>query len=235
MFGNVSVGWLSERVFKIREKRGGGVAFSVKTGVEFIRLKSDLEYLAITVCSNLTKFNICVVNRPPDHTCPKFLESLDTLLNEFRFLKRTPIIVGDFNIDIFSNDKKPEVLSYKLLLKSFHLDIFLSEPTRVTKISATCIDHWISEEFFPVTVTKSTISDHYALFGELPFTIAKADKKVCYARNVKILNRDDNLLKLLFLLHIELEKFSLDNSMSFKIQFLFRSMVNIFDRFCPSN
>ena len=75
----------------------------------------------------------------------KFLESLDTLLNELRFLKETPIIVGDFNIDIFSKDKKPEVLKYKLLLKSFNLDIFLSEPTRITKNSATCIDHWLSE------------------------------------------------------------------------------------------
>ena len=126
MFGNVSVGWLSERVFKDRDKRGGGEAFFVKTVVEFNLqdLKSDLEYLAITICSNLTKFNVCVVYRPPDHTCLKFLESLDTLLNELRFLKRTPIIVGDFNIEIISNDEKPEVLSFKLLLKSFSLDIF---------------------------------------------------------------------------------------------------------------
>ena len=121
-------------VFKNREKRGGGVAFFVKTGVEFILqdLKSDLEYLAITICNNLTKFTICVVYRPHDHTSLKFLESLDTLLNELRFLKGTPIIVADFNIDIFSNDKKPEVLGYKLLLKSFNLDIFLSEQTKVT-------------------------------------------------------------------------------------------------------
>ena len=108
-----------------------------------------MEYLAITICSNLTKFNnIYVVYRPPDHTCLKFLESLDTLLNELRFLKGTPIIVGDFNIYIFSSDKKSEVYSYKLLLKSFNLDVFLSEPTRVTKNSATCIDHWISGDFF---------------------------------------------------------------------------------------
>ena len=85
-----------------------------------------------------------------------------------------------------------------------------------------------------MTVIKSTISDHYALFSELPFTIAKADKTVCYARSVKKLNRDDNLLKLLFLLHFELEKLSVDNSVSFKIQFLTRSIINIFDRFCPS-
>ena len=88
MFGNgyQRIVWkcFSNGVFKNREKRCGGVAFFVKTGVEFILqdLKSDLEYLAITVCSNLTKFNICVFCRPPDHTCLKFLESLDTLLNE---------------------------------------------------------------------------------------------------------------------------------------------------------
>ena len=82
-----------------------------------------------------------------------------------------------------------------------------------------------------MTVIKSTISDHCALFGELPFTIAKADKTVCYARNMI---RDDNQFKLLFLLHIELEKLSVDNSVNFKNQFLIRSMINVFDRFCPS-
>ena len=86
-----------------------------------------------------------------------------------------------------------------------------------------------------MTLNKSTISDHYELFGELPFTIAKADKTVFfYARNVKILNRDDNLPKLLFLLQFELEKLSVDISVNFKMQFLIRSMINVFDRFCPS-
>ena len=67
-----------KEVFTIREKRGGGVAFFVKTGVEFILqdLKSDLEYLAITVCSNLTKFKNCVVYGPPDHTCLNFWKVL---------------------------------------------------------------------------------------------------------------------------------------------------------------
>ena len=60
--------------FKKRDKRGGGVAFFLKFGVELILqdLKSYLEYLAITICSNINKFNICVVYRPPDHTCLKF-------------------------------------------------------------------------------------------------------------------------------------------------------------------
>ena len=68
-------------------KKGGGVAFFVKTEVEFILqdLKADLEYLAITTCSNLTKFNFDVVYTPPDHTCLKFLENLDTLLMNFNF------------------------------------------------------------------------------------------------------------------------------------------------------
>ena len=85
-----------------------------------------------------------------------------------------------------------------------------------------------------MTVINSTISEHYALFAELPFTIAKADKTVCYARNVTILSRDDNLLKLLFFLHIELEKLSVDNSVNFEIQFSIQSMLDVFDRDCPS-
>ena len=68
-----------------------------------------------------------------------------------------------------------------------------------------------------MTVIKSTISDYYALFGELPFTIAKAAKTICYASNFKILNRDDSLLKLRFFLHFELEKLSVDSLVNFNV------------------
>ena len=128
LFGYVSVGWLSETGFLKYGKKGWWCSFFFeKTGVEFIFqcLKSYLEYLATAVCSNLTRSNICVVYRPHDHTTLlKFLESLDTLMNELRFLKGTPIILGDFNIEIFLSDKKPEISSYKLLPKSFNLDVF---------------------------------------------------------------------------------------------------------------
>ena len=71
-------------VFKNREKRGGGVAFFVRTGVEFILqdLNSDLEYLTITIWNKLTYFNICTVYRLPNQTYSTFLENQDYLLNE---------------------------------------------------------------------------------------------------------------------------------------------------------
>ena len=99
-----------------------------------------MEYLAITICSNLTKFNICVVYRPPDHTCLKFLESLDTLLNELRFLKGTLIIVGDFHIDIFSNDHGHDGLSNKM--------VKLCAPV-IMKLMVVCFNEMFTEETFP--------------------------------------------------------------------------------------
>ena len=91
--------------------------------------------------------------------------------------------MGDFNFDILAKDEKPEVLRYKTLLKSFDLDFCLSEPTRVTEIKATCNDHFITEDFYPVTVIKTIISDHYALLGELPFSVEMPGKTVICTKN----------------------------------------------------
>ena len=125
------------------------------------------------------------------------------------------------------------MLNYKTLFKSFDLDFCLSEPTRVTENSAKCIDHFITEDFNPVTVIKTTISDHYALLGELPFSAEMPGKTVIYTRNFKKLRLDDNLLKLLFLLHVEMEKLSDKESVKTKIHVLTYSMSNVFDKFCP--
>ena len=113
------------------------------------------------------------------------------------------------------------------------MDFCLSEPTTVTENSATCIDHFITEGFYPVIVIKTTISDHYALLGELPFSVEMPGKTVIYTRNFKKLKLDDNLLKLLFLLHVKLEKLSEKESVNTKIHGLTYSMINVFDKFCP--
>ena len=168
-----------------------------------------------------------------NQTYSTFLENLDYLLNELRQLKGNPVIVGDFNFDILAKNEKPGVLSYKTLLKSFDLDFCLREPTRVTENSATCIDHFITEDFHRVTVIKTTISDHYALLGELPFSVEMPGKTVLYTRNFKKLKLDDNLLKLFFLLYVELEKLSDNEPIKTKIHGLTYSIINVFDNFCP--
>ena len=112
------------------------------------------------------------------------------------------------------------------------MDFCLREPTRVTEKSATCIDNFITEDFYPVTVFKTTISDHYALLGELPFSVEMPFKTVIYTRNFKKLKLDDNLLKLLFLLYVEFEKLSDKESVNTKIHGLTYSMINVFDKIC---
>ena len=109
----------------------------------------------------------------------------------------------------------------------------MSEPTRVTENGATCIDHFITEDFYPVTVIKTTISDHYALLGELPFSVEMPGKTVIYTRNFEKLKLADNLLKLLFLLHVELENLSDKESLKTKIHGITYSMIKVFDKFCP--
>ena len=84
-----------------------------------------------------------------------------------------------------------------------------------------------------MTVIKTTISDHHALLGELPFSVEMPGKTVIYTRNFKKLKLDDNLLKLLFLLQVKLEKLSDKESVNTKTHGLTYSMINVFDKFCP--
>ena len=54
------------------------------------------------------------------------------------------LLIGDLNVDIIGSQRK--FIDYKKLLLSFDLEIQNIEPTRVTNISSTCIDHKIAAE-----------------------------------------------------------------------------------------
>ena len=58
-------------------------------------------------------------------------------------------------------------------------------------------------------------------------------KTVIYTKNFKKLKLEDNLIKFLFLLHVELKKLSDKESVNTKIHGLTYSMINVFDKFCP--
>ena len=81
----------------------------------------------------------------------------DSLL-EMKAFSGKILLMGDLNIDIIGSQRN--FIDYKNLL-SFDLEVQNIEPTRVTKISSTCIDHVFAAEETQVTTINCTISDHY--------------------------------------------------------------------------
>ena len=61
-----------------------------------------------------------------------------------KVLNGETLLMGDLSVDIIGSQRN--FFDTKNLLRSYDLDVQKIEPTRVTKISSTCIDHIITAE-----------------------------------------------------------------------------------------
>ena len=106
------------------------------------------------------------------------------------------LLMGDLNINIIGSQRN--VIDYKNLLLSFDLEVQNIEPTRVTKISSTCIDHIIAAEETQVTTIICNISDHYGLMCDLKIISEKQNVDFYQSDfNYDLLLNDDFCLKFL--------------------------------------
>ena len=142
------------------------------------------------------------------------------------------IIVGDMNLDILDVSRNSRLIeSYKLILSFFGFFISNSEATRETASSSTCIDHIISEYDMSVTALKTSLGDHYALIASIgPFLDDSDNSKI--GRNLKILNKNQNILKFLFNWHQNLNNCNLETNDDM-LTGLTNLFLDVLDRFCP--
>lgn len=145
-------------VFNTRDtSRGGGVA---------IYLKSNLKYRKGKVVNNVHQITevvvqienksvsvICVYN-PNNVNAHNMHDDMEII---FANDKGNMIIVGDFNINLLSDDSTTQ--SHTDLVQSYGLEFCnLLVPTRITDHSSTIIDHVITT---PNLVNKLLLVDHY--------------------------------------------------------------------------
>ena len=78
------------------------------------------------------------------------------------------ILMGDFNIDLLSDENRTLKTSWTDLVTDMGLGQLIGEPTRITESSGTLIDHiYISSEL-PVShsvAVKYRVSDHYPIYA----------------------------------------------------------------------
>ena len=128
----------------------GGIGMYVKK-LSFCEIRSDLQLpkhsdvrvddLWIEICKNKTKYIVGGIYRHPNSNINIFTDLLDDNLNKISSKKRPCFIVGDINIDFLKYKNLKCIEDYMNNLLVHGLLPVLLLPTRITKKSATVVDH----------------------------------------------------------------------------------------------
>ena len=96
------------------------------------------------------------------------MDNIKVVGNKFKEQEKKIFLAGDFNIN--SLDYSPNTIVRDFFNLAFQNSIFpvINSPTRVTKTSATIIDHILTNTIIDSSlnsgIVKTDISDHFALF-----------------------------------------------------------------------
>lgn len=145
----------------------GGVCIFLKKDIKFKSLTVDdfcqefhSEFCAVELPD--VKVVVIVIYRSGIHgNFQLFLLNLEHLLLKFTKKTYKTILVGDFNIR-FDSDST-DLLQFSNLLDSFGLEVTISDYTRVTQFTSTCIDNIVTDidcNNRRVGVYEPSIADH---------------------------------------------------------------------------
>lgn len=149
----------------------GGVSVLARSEIPVVPLEEVCEFSReglFECCGVLLQFYqpvvYIVLYRPPKNdkiTLDNFFSDLDKLLFKIvnKYKKAQIVLSGDFNINLLEDSS---VKTYFLnVLKSFSLKPCISEPTRISKTSRTCIDNFlVNFEPEDTQLVETGLSDH---------------------------------------------------------------------------
>ena len=211
----------------------GGVAFYIRNDLHYIPIDfvSDIECSIIKVNYNDKLF--CGIYRPDTYKPTQFLQQFENLLLFLKCLKYESFLFGDFIIDTLKNETN--INRYENILNAYDLAVQISEPTRVTPTSKTCLDYFISSNPTETKTIKTTISDHYTKFGKIPLNYHKTNESfrpkliLRDLRNIK----NENALNFLFLLNHKLKKIPKYASAEEQVESIIKSVRECIDKHAP--
>ena len=188
-------------ILKIRDKKkGGGIGIWVKNNFNISKINdlSNLnlkliEAVSVDIKAYHRTTTIIAIYKPPNKNSKQYLSEFNKLFNHFSNYKNTVIFTGDTNIDTLRTDNLI-TKEYLELIQAYSLEQLVTLPTRITKKSATCIDHIITNrpEFIKQNVLFNKVADHQTLvtscFIRSNYKVEKDDKKTNNNSTNKILN-----------------------------------------------
>ena len=130
-----------------------------------------------------------VLYRPPSGKIEPFENFLSKLLSSVQNSNKNLHIAGDFNLNLLDHDSNKKVHDFLNIIYRNSMIPTINKPTRVTRKTATGIDHILTNCFidrtFKTAIFKSDISDHFPICFIIPSmnTKIKNETAFLYKRN----------------------------------------------------
>ena len=178
-------------------QKGGGVALYIHNNFNFkIHKKEninsdDIECITIEIIrKNNKNIIISCIYRPPRGDSQKFLDEIKNLTGKIKKQEKPLFLTGDFNINSLDYSRNIFVRDFFNLVFQNGIFPVINRPTRVTKTSATVIDHILTNTIIDWQlqsgIVKTDISDHFAVFS-----LIKTDLEQSNIKNI-VIKRDIN-------------------------------------------
>ena len=156
------------------------------------KFDDDLETCSIKIINSKSKnFIITSIYRPPKSDVKLLKNYCKNLLKKKNTNDKTVFILGDLNVNSLDYDNSESVKKcFNMFFQCGFLPL-IQRATRVTRTTATAIDHIITDAIFDRTmhsgIIKTQISDHFPIF-----TILENCKNCKNNEKTKITKRDFN-------------------------------------------
>ena len=189
--------------------RTGGVGFYILSSISYNLLGKN--QLSSVGCEDLwVSLNfpgvqhtvvIAVIYRHPRSDSNAFIEILNNKLGEIDCNKNEFYLMGDINLNISKSVCSSSSINYLSMLESNDVFQLITKPTRVTKNSASLIDHistsTLSNPIFPGIILND-ISDHFITYCAISLKSNPESVKhqKYYCKDIKNLDIESYLLDL---------------------------------------
>ena len=178
--------------------RGGGVSIYIHKGFEF-KIRNDLsinckdvESLGVELLHDKKKNNLFnVLYRPPNGQIETFENFLRHLFHENKNSIKNFHIAGSFNLNLLDHNENKKVQNFLNIIHQNRMLPTINKPTRITRKSATAIDHITNnyiESSFKTAIIKSDISDHFPICILSPSDTSFAENEILYQYKIIIDN-----------------------------------------------
>ena len=177
-----------------KEKQGGGLCIFIRNDLNFKlrndldKFDSDIETLSIEI-ENRNSKNIVLsgIYRPPRSNINSFKDHLKTVMSKNSLTNKHVFITGDFNINSLDYSSNEHVKDFFDASFQNYFVPLINRPTTVTRKSATCIDHILTNSFIDSEIEagifKNDMSDHFPVICNVKTNVStNSDKTIIYKR-----------------------------------------------------
>ena len=128
----------------------------------------DIESISVEISSNKKRNTLVnILYRPPNGEIEPFEIFLNNVFTKTKNSNKAMHIAGDFNLNLLDHNTNRKVHNFLSLIYQNGMIPTINKPTRVTRKTATAIDHILTNFFvdtvFKTVIFKSDISDHFPI------------------------------------------------------------------------